>query len=268
MLIALVPLVSFGLNGISQGKQMIKDKAASFLTNLSVRNADAIKQFMIERVNDLHLISSILDMSEANFNSHMNQIVNDPNRPYIDFFVMTGAGQLVFKATDETMDPRILEMAAQAQLSWQGMKIARIFSIRKGNDRIPALLLLKPLESNKAINEALFLCSLVDFRAVSLRLKENNMEDTGEVYLVDEDGWFLSTSRFGAKTFKTRVSMTDHLSQVDSPACQVIDYRGKSVLQARQDIDPFGWVVMADQDMGEILNQVKVLEKKAVFLHS
>jgi hypothetical protein len=60
MLIGLVPLVSFGFNGFSKGKQMIEDKAASYLTNQAKRNAEGVKQFMIGRVNDIRLISSIL----------------------------------------------------------------------------------------------------------------------------------------------------------------------------------------------------------------
>lgn len=264
MFVALVPLVSFGFNGISQGKQMIKEKAASYLSNLAIRNTESIKQFMIERVNDIHLIATILDMSETNFRRHIHQIVNDEHRPYIDFFIMTRSGQLVFSTGKIKVESSILKMAAQAQLSWQGAKIAKIFTLHSEDGQIPVLMLSKPLLQNTTTGETHFLCSLVDFRAIAFLLNEQNMEDTGEVYLVDEKGWFLSTSRFGAKTLETRVSMRNYVPKDKLPAYQTIDYRGKSVLQARQNVHPFGWVVMADQDMGEILNQIKVLEKKAL----
>lgn len=267
MFIALVPLVFFGFNGISQGKQMIKDKAASYLANLAIRNAESIKQFMIERVNDIHLISSILDISEKNFSHHINQIVNDQHRPYIAFFVVTQSGKLIFNTENEQIDAKILEMAIDGQLPWQGANISRIFSIVKNNDKIPVLMLSKPIPADEVTDETRFLCSLVDFRAISVLLKENNMEDTGEVYLVDQGGWFLSTSRFGAKTLETRVNIMNHVPESNLPAYQAIDYRGKSVLQARQNVNPFGWIVMADQDMGEILNRIRMLEKKA-FLYA
>ena len=38
---------------------MIEEKAASYLANQAKRNAEVIKLFMIERVNDIHLLSSI-----------------------------------------------------------------------------------------------------------------------------------------------------------------------------------------------------------------
>jgi signal transduction histidine kinase len=265
MLIALVPLVSFGFNGISQGKQMIKEKAASYLINQAKTNAESIKQFMMERANDIHLISSILDMTKTDFSDHINQIVNDPHRPYIDFFIMTQSGQLIFNTGKETIDSNILEMAAHPALSWQGTKIQNIFSITKDNDQIPVLMISKPLPSDTATGEAHFFYGLVDFTAISVLLKENNMEDTGEVYLVDQEGWFLSASRFGARILETRISMEEYLTEDDLTAHQAIDYRGKSVLQATQNVDPFDWIVMADQDMGEILNRIKTLEKKAYF---
>lgn len=263
MFIALVPLVSFGLNGISRSKQMIKDRAASYLTNLAIRNAESIKHFILERVNDIHLVSSLLDMSEPNFRHHLNQIVNDLHRPYIDFFIVTQSGQLIFNTGPKKINDPIIEMALQAQLAWQGTKITKIFKITKNNEQLPVLMLSKSLLLNTAKDELHFLCGLVDFRAVSVLLQENKMEDTGEVYLIDEAGWFLSTSRFGAKTLETRISMTNNKSEGDLAAYQAIDYRGKSVLQARQNIDFFGWTVMADQDMGEILNRIRILEKKA-----
>jgi signal transduction histidine kinase len=265
MLIAMVPLVFFGFNGITLGKQMIKEKAAAYLSNMARRNTESIKLFMIERVNDIHLISTILDLSEKNVSHHIDKIINNQNSPYIQFFIATQSGQLIFSTGNEKTDSKILEMAAQTQLSWQGTEITKIFTITKNNDQIPVLMLSKPLPPDPATGEAHFLYSLVDFRTISVLLQENNMEDTGEVYLVDEQGWFLSTSRFGAKTLETWVSIKKPVPEGELSAYQTIDYRGKSVLQAKQSVDPFGWIVMADQDMVEILNRIKVLEKKAFF---
>lgn len=265
MLTSLVPLVSFGFNGIAQGKQMIKEKAASHLTNLARRNAVSIRQFMMERVNDIHLISNILDISKTNFSDHIDQIINDPHRPYIDFFILTQSGQFIFSSGKEKIHSKILDMAAQTSLSWQGTKIPKIFSLTVDNDPVPVLMISKPLSLDTETGEARFLYGLVDFRAISMLLKENNIEDTGEVYLVEKEGWFLSTSRFGARIFETRISLEKILPENNLAAHQAIDYRGTSVLQARQNVDPFGWIVMADQDMVEILNRIKTLEKKAYF---
>ncbi|HKL83489.1 MAG TPA: histidine kinase, partial [Desulfobacter sp.] len=96
---------------------MIEDKAASYLTNQAKRNAEAIKQFMIGRVNDIRLISSIWDISKININDHIGQIANDQHRPYVDFFIMTQSGQLVFSTREGKIDSKTLDMAACDTLS-------------------------------------------------------------------------------------------------------------------------------------------------------
>ena len=52
MLVSLVPMTFLGYKVISQGETLIEEKASSYLKGLSKRNAEAIKGFMTERVND------------------------------------------------------------------------------------------------------------------------------------------------------------------------------------------------------------------------
>jgi len=267
MLVALLPLFSFGYIGISQGKQMIKDRAASYLMNLSKRNAESIKQFMIERVNDMNLLSSILDISDSNFEHHITQVKNDPYRPYIDFFILSQSGQLIFSAGGKLIGSKILEKANELSLSWKGIRIQKIFKVSDKDKVIPVLILSKRL-TNQNGDAPQSLYTLVDFRFIDVLLKENNIEDTGEVYLVNEDGLFLSNSRFGAKALQTKISIQETPLSSKSSAHQGIDYRGETVLQSRQSLPPFDWIVIADQDIVEILNRIKELEKKALIYAS
>ena len=263
MLIALVPLFFFGYIGISQGKQMIKDKAASYLMNLSKRNAASVRQFMIERVNDMNLLSSLLDISDSNFEHQLMQVKNDPHRPYIDFFILSQSGTLIFSTGQKKIDSEILENANTLSLSWKGVRIQKIFNASHGDSINPVLILSKRL-ANQSNPDPQYLFTLIDFRFIDGLLRENNIEDTGEVYLVNQEGWFLSSSRFGAKVLQTKISIQESRSGNTLSARQSIDYRGKTVLQSRQNILPFNWVIVADQDMVEILDRIKELEKKAM----
>ncbi len=242
---------------------MIKDKAASYLMNLSKRNAESVRQFMIERVNDMNLLSSLLDISDSNFEHHITQVKNDPHRPYINFFILSQSGQLIFSAGEKPVDARILEKANEPSLSWKGVRIQKIFNASDGDNLNPVLILSKRL-TNQSGDAPQYLFTLIDFRFIDVLLKENNIEDTGEVYLVNEEGWFLSSSRFGAKALQTKISIQETPPGGKLSARQSIDYRGKTVLQSRQSLPPFNWVIVADQDMVEILNRIKKLEKKAM----
>ncbi len=266
MLVALFPLVFFGYIGISQGNQMIKEKAASYLMTLSKRSAESVKQFMIERVNDMNLLSIVLDISDSNFERHINQVKNDPYRPYIDFFILSQSGELLF-STGEFIDPQFLETTNDTGFLWKGVQVLGIFKDSdKGNSK-PVLILSKKL-TNQNGDAPQYLYTLVDFRFIDVLLKESNIEDTGEVYLINEEGWFLSTSRFGAKALETKISIQKTLLKNTSSAHQAIDYRGKTVLQSLQNLPPFDWIVVADQDMVEILDRIKELERRALIYAS
>lgn len=204
MLIALVPLISFGWIGISQGKRMIKEKAASYLINLSKRNADAINQFMIERVNDINLLSSIFDISDPNFEHHISQVKNDPNRHYIDFFILSESGKMIFRDGKGSVDSKILKIARQPGIQWKGIRIQRIFKAVGKENAHPVMMLSKRL-ANKDERDVFFLYTLIDFRFIDALFKKNNIENTGEVYMVTQGGMFLSTSRLGAQALQSQI---------------------------------------------------------------
>ena len=59
MLVSLVPMAFLGYKMISQGETQIKEKSSSYLKGLSKNNAEAIKSFMMERVNDINNLSNV-----------------------------------------------------------------------------------------------------------------------------------------------------------------------------------------------------------------
>lgn len=262
MLVALVPLVSFGYIGITQGRQMVQETASSYLTNLSVRSAESINQFMLERVNDIDLLCRILSFSECCFKQHLVQITDDPHRPYMDFFVSTPSGEVIFETGKTNMTPDITAAAGQPGMVWKGAEITEVVELSQNDDSIPVLMLSRHF-ADPAGNGSLVLTVLVDFRHIDALLRKNNIDATGEVYLIDRKGVFLSGSRFGAKALQSRTP-DQKPAMAEAAVSQAVDYRGKAVLQARQSLNPFNWIVVADQDMVEILNRIKVIEKKAL----
>lgn len=183
---------------------MIKEKAASYLINLSRRNADSINQFMMERVNDINLLCSIFDISDPNFGHHIRQVKNDPNRPYIDFFILTESGKLLFRDGVGSVDSKILKIARQPGVEWKGIRIQKIFKIEGKKTAHPVMMLSKRL-ADKDGRDPFSLYTLIDFRFVDALFKENNIENTGEVYMVTPDGVCLSSSRLGAQALQSQI---------------------------------------------------------------
>jgi signal transduction histidine kinase len=264
MAVSLVPLASLGYKVISQGEALIKEKASSYLQGLSIRNVDLIKGFMTERADDLKTLSNVICI--FGFNSTMLkkhfEEMKEQYSPYLGFFVLDNSGESVFSTLDISIEPAKLQVINELTHSGMGTHVKEIFMFTIGRDQIPALLICTSILGGSKENCA-HLCALVDFRLVDSLLRKSNIDITGEVYLVDKKGRFLSASRFGANALKDSISM-DSIAGRKQGLYETIDYREERVLQAYQKVDGFPWYVIADQDMAEILNHIKALGREAI----
>ncbi|MCP4024277.1 MAG: histidine kinase, partial [Desulfobacteraceae bacterium] len=264
MAVSLVPLASLGYKAISQGETLIKEQASSYLGGLAARNAEAIKGFMTERANDLNTLSNIICIFGFNstmLKTHFEQM-KAQYTPYLGFFVLDKSGKSVFSTLDVSIDTAQLHTINELTNSWMGTHVKEIFMFTNGPEQIPTLLICTSILAGSK-KSCLHLCALVDFRLVGKLLRKSNIKVTGEVYLVNKKGSFLSASRFGAKTLKDKISMSS-ITGKKHGLYETIDYRGERVLQAYQKVDVFPWYVIADQDMAEILNRIKALGREAI----
>lgn len=264
MLVSLVPLASLGHKVIFQGETLIKEKASSYLEGLSTRNADVIKGFMTERADDLKTLSNIICIFGFNstmLKTHFEQ-TKEQYSPFLGFFVLDKSGESVFSTLDVSIDPVLLDATGEAINSDMGTQVKQIFMFTTGQEQIPVLLICTSISAGSK-DSCEHLCALVDFRLVGSLLRKSNIEVTGEVYLVDNKGSFLSASRFGAKALKDNISMNSIAGRKQG-LYETIDYREERVLQAYQKVDGFPWYVIADQDMAEILNRIKALGREAI----
>jgi two-component system, NtrC family, sensor kinase len=264
MAVSLVPLASLGYKAISQGETLIKEQASSYLKGLATGNAEAIKGFMTERASDLNTLSNIIYIFGFNstmLKTHFEQM-KAQYTPYLGFFVLDKFGKSVFSTLDVSIDPVLLHTINESTNSCSGTCVKKIFMFTNGPEQIPTLMICTSILAGSKESYR-HLCALVDFRLVGKLLIKSNIEVTGEVYLVDKIGNFLSASRFGAKTLKDNISM-GFIAGKKQGLYETIDYRGERVLQAYQKVDGFPWYVIADQDMAEILNRIKALGREAI----
>lgn len=266
MIVSLVPLAVLGFKVITQGQNLIEEKVSSYLKGLSHRNAEEIQDFMAERVNDIKSLSNmicIFGFDEKKLEQHFDQL-KDPYSYYIGFFVTDRSGTVRFTTPNTaTMDlPALLTDRIKTPGSLSDAGISKIFMFDDGRNRGPAMMIYAPVR-NTSPEHCSHLYGILDFRRVDSLLRKSNIEKTGEVYLVDEKGRFLSASRFGAKALEDSISMAE-VREKKQGLYETTDYRGERVLQAFQKLEKFSWYVMADQDMAEILGRIKKLGQEAL----
>ncbi len=264
MIVSLVPLASLGFKVISQGRVLIEEKASSYLKGLSHSNAEEIRAFMSERLNDIDSLSNIICIfgyDKEKMESHFEQM-KEQYDSYLAFLVMDSFGAPVFSTLDSASG-QIISRARHLLGENYSIKGWTVFMFDNGQAKVPALMICSQIRDTSQMSHG-HLCALIDFRRMDGLLHKSNIEMTGEVYLVDETGRFLSASRFGAKALEDRVSMfqTKGLPQ---GLYETTDYRGNRVLQAYRKVEGFPWYVMADQDMAEILNRIHKIGRDALF---
>jgi signal transduction histidine kinase len=264
MAVSLVPLASLGFKIISQGEAFVKERASSYLDGLAENNAETVKGFMMERINDVNRLSNIicfLNFDYTRLKTHFDQM-EARYKPYLGFYVLDLSGTVAFTTIKILLDSEDLLSSSEKKPLGLYRPENEVFMLTRGREEIPVITVCSPMtdESQKPCGQ---LCALVDFSLIGSLLKKSNIEITGEVYLVDENGLFLSDSRFGAKALKDTIAIGS-MDDGGKGIFETADYRGERVLQVYRKIDGFPWYVMADQDMAEILNRIQKLGKEAV----
>lgn len=260
MVVSLVPLSVLGYKIISQGQILIQEKSSSYLKGLARSNAEDIQAFIAERRSDISSLTSMLCMfgyDREKLVSHLRQM---KIHPYLAFFVLDRNGHPIFSTLDSNFEDPVSSAGERLFAKGRHPREGTVFLF--GRDRVPAMMICSPVGSGEREN-CCHLCALIDFRQIDTLLRKSNIEVTGEVYLVDDTGWFLSASRFGARAFKDRVSMEDARGNLQG-IYETIDYRGERVLQAYEKVDGFPWYVMADQDMAEIMERIRQMGRETV----
>ena len=240
LLVSIVPLSILGYKAISQGEKLIKEKASSYLLSLSEKNAESINGFMTERAHDINVLSytiSPFGQDKGLLNNHLRKVKNQ-YKVYLAFFVLDKADEPVFSIPDGFFS--YLELSHhihQSKVSWLNVNISDLIILNYAEEQVPTVMICIPILDETA-NCCGTLCALVDFRYVDSMLKQSNIEVTGEVYLIDKAGRFLTTSRFGAKALINKVSVAS-IGKDGKGIYETVDYRGENVLQAYKKVEHF-----------------------------
>ncbi|MHB8908562.1 MAG: sensor histidine kinase [Syntrophales bacterium] len=259
LIVAVIPLAGLVCIVETMGENLIKEKVSSHLHGLSEKSAEAISLFLIERENDIGMLSYTISekglVKEA-LKPYFERM-KDHYQVYIDFHVVDERGKLVLseKRTRATTD-LLSQHNPSIHLSTAGTKASDIFLHNEQEAPIPAILLSTPVLNRKR-REIGTLFALVDFGPVNQVLKKTVLERTGEVYLVNREGYFLSSSRFGVAILRDRIpKLPDSQDGPDDKIHELVDYRGKNVLRAYRRIADFNWYVIAEQDREEALAEL------------
>jgi two-component system NtrC family sensor kinase len=131
----------------------------------------------------------------------------------------------------------------------------------------PTMVVAAPIKNSKEQIIGV-LVERIKLDAINKLMREIEIGKTGESYLVNKEGYFLTESKFEAGyTLKKKISTkgTQECKKGKSGVGEYIDYRDKKVLGAYFWIPEMEWSLMVEQDRSEAFQEIQHL-KNIIFI--
>ncbi|MBU4580926.1 MAG: histidine kinase [Proteobacteria bacterium] len=260
LLVSVIPLFGLVYMVKTTGENLIKEKVLSHLLGLSEKSAEAISRFILERGNDIRMLAYMISADDIGSKETLKKhfkTMKEHYRVYLDFFVTDATGRLYFRGGEKEIPAEIIiHRKLDIKLSRTEESASDVFLLDYRGVSVPVILLSTPIvDSHRQRSGTLF--ALVDFGHMENVLKNTVIKKTGEVYLVNQSGYFISPSRFSVKILKDRIpDSTQRSGGPDKGTYELVDYRGKNVLHAYRRIANFNWYVISEQDKEEALSEL------------
>ena len=249
---------------------MIKEKVFSHLLSVSKKSSYIIMEFISERQSDVRMLSSLFSLEphmEGERIAEHFRLMKKKYNVYLGFIVAGESGEVFYSDSDCFPAEAGVSHHEWFRNAKQGHEfMGNVFLVHSNDKEVPAILISIPIVSRDESSRRV-LAACVDFSKIDISLSKTEIGMTGEVYLVDKDGRFITSSRLGAKILKDRVPIQEKIDPTSQQGIyELLDYRGQMVLHAYNEIVDNSWIVIAEQDKEEALSQINQLNRKILLL--
>jgi signal transduction histidine kinase len=256
---SIVPLSAISIAAYITGKNLIHDAVVSHLQSITHAKSRTVEAFMDERVSDLQLLA---DMASSG-NTKGDDAILDQMRDIMARYGVYKRLEIVNSALNAEIAVGIESIARDCGYRQTCVSEALMGRQYKGDIFLssqteePALAICVPvLQRSKQIDKAII--GYVSFSQIGERLRTFEVGETGEAYLIDTQGHFLTRTRLGGQLLvKTIPEESKDIYLGASGTGEYIDYRGKLVLGASERIPDTKWILVAEQDSEEAFAEVR-----------
>jgi PAS domain S-box-containing protein len=260
LVLSLIPLSAISYVTYREGEQRVRDNITSHLKSIAEKDGELVTSFLAERQADLKVLSeaAVLDgRTEAQNLSAIMRAMRREYKVYQRIFITDLKGAVVATDGDET-DWHQNEDISSSEWFKEASKgrdyISDVFL--SGYDKRPLIIMSTPIKDPAGSAQGVA-AARIDFSHVSRILQTTELGKTGEVYLINRAGYFLTHSRLGGNVLEARIPTgQEHIYLGESGISQHTDYRGKSVLSALHWLPDRKWMLVAEQDADEAFTNI------------
>lgn len=297
-----IPLLTTRLLGFPRVWKAFQEVRIRDLESVGHKQAAFISAWMKERKGDVtttaneHLVMSFLKFNhdDKEFKELISyiQLVKD-NYGYKEIFLADGQGKIRVSTRKDVLGFSIAEFDYFQEALKGNVFITRIHpsvfpiqnefgEMEKG---VPTLLVSSPVRDEKH-NTIGVLSMRVDVEVLSREMRRVKLGETGETYLVDENGYMITESRFASilremGLLEKRTALESKLvvpgtgqftkgvraclkGETGCDAEGYLDYRGVKVLGFWQWIPEYNWGLMSEMDVDEAYRDLYALNRALI----
>jgi len=276
LVLSLIPLFTVSLISYFSFKNSLHNTISTHLFEIAKNKGIALQKWLFERHTDAEVFAqspTVVESVAAIINLKNDFITKEKH-----FFIAKKYLQLVKNKYDSYDEIFILDRNGQMLITTEKMENIKVnrdyfreaLKGRTFNTNIflsplthrPTMVVAAPIRNSKEETIGV-LVERIKLDAINKLMRDIEIGKTGESYLVNKEGYFLTESKFeSGYTLKKQISTKGTLEckKGKSGVGEYIDYRSKKVLGAYFWIPEMEWSLMVEQDSSEALQKIQHLK--------
>ena len=276
LVLSLIPLFSVSLISYFSFKNSLHNTISTHLFEIAKNKATALQKWLFERHTDAEVFAqspTVVESAVAAVNTKNDliagkkygltaerylQLVMDKYASYEEIFILDKSGQM------------LITTGKMENIGVNGDYFQEAINGRAFNTNIflsplthqPTMVIAAPIQNSK--KEIIgILVERIKLDVINKLMRDIEIGKTGESYLVNKEGYFLTESKFEpGYTLKKKISTlgTEECIKGKSGVGEYTDYRNKKVLGAYFWIPEMEWSLMVEQDSSEAFQEIRHLK--------
>lgn len=263
LVLALVPLVVFGIFSIKTTESVINNLVSRKIENIAADKAVILERWLQERKQDMQVIAgtSIVKSMEPGLIAPYLDLVRTQYKVYNDISIFSDKNELVYSAGDYLQSQDIQILTTDQQVSIASPKVKYL-----PKEKESTFQLIAPVyENGRQLGTVLGTVGTHNIISMILHV---SLGKTGECYLVDRNGTFLA-HKDPWRILSENISHSGSFKNTFGPGEPkniYLDYRNIEVLGTSHKVDGTDWYIVVEQDKAEAFRSADSMKSLIVFM--
>lgn len=268
LLVAMVPVLLVSVLNYQQSKQAIENKVFADLTKVADAKSQVVVSWLEERMASAKFIATgteIRSNDMALLNAYLVELVKQS--PSVELIaIANNQGKTIVGSAPKVEGIDVsTRMYYQTALTGKASFSDVVTSKASGN---PVVVAAAPVLDASGKTSRVVIVTL-NIKELTNKLKQDNFGATGEVYIVNKEGTFLTNSKFKADAvLKEKIDTLAFKEAITGKpgVGRYTGYMGHDILGAYKQVPGFQWALIAEQDEDEAFVEVANIRNYAIFI--